>query len=307
MNEPLAILFEISLPIIALIAVGFGFQKIFKTDIRTYSKLAVYLLVPVVIFTKMYEMDFTWDLFALVVPFVIMLEVAMFIISLMMAAALRFNKSMRNAFSNAMVLFNTGNYGIPLISLVFKGNPLAMASQIFIVLVQNITVNTFGVYQASAGHTTARQAFSQIIKMPALYALVLVAVVKITGITLPTVLTVPLGYISDFFIGFALITLGVQLAEVKIGSRFKETMIASVAKVFIAPTLGFGLVLLLGVKGLLAQALVIGIATPTAVNTAIYAREFGNEPDFAAQIVLATTVFCTFTLPLVIWIARSYF
>ena len=89
--------------------------------------------------------------------------------------------------------------------------------------------------------------------------------------------------------------------------RIKDVLIASVIKVAVAPAMGFALVLLFGIKGLLAQAMIIGISTPTAVNSAIIAREFDNEPDFAAQVVLSTTIFCTFTLPLVIYFVRVYF
>ena len=70
--------------------------------------------------------------------------------------------------------------------------------------------------------------------------------------------------------------------------------------------IGFGLVLLLGIHGVLAQALVVGIATPTAVNSTLLADEFGNEREFAAQVVITTTVFCTVTLPLVIYLSKNF-
>ena len=307
MSELLYILLEISLPILLLIAIGFAFQKIFKTNTRTYSKLLIYLLIPVVIFTKLYNMDIAWDFFLQVLPFIVILEVAMFILARAVAAAFRYKKSLRNAFTNSIVLFNTGNYGIPLIELVFQGNPIATASQLFIVIIQNITTSTFGVFQASAGQADHREALKSMAKMPSIYVLAIVAVVKLTGLTIPETINIPLNYISDAFIGFALITLGVQLAEVRIGHKLKEVLTASIVKVIAAPALGFALVLLLGIKGILAQALIIGISTPTAVNTAIIAREFGNETDFAAQTVFATTVFCTFTLPLIIYFTGQYF
>ena len=307
MTELLYILQEISLPIILLILTGFGFQKIFKTNVRTYSKLMIYLLIPVVIFTKLYDMDITWDFFMIVVPFIVLLEICMFFLAILIAVIFKYQKSMRNALSNAFILFNTGNYGIPLIELVFKSNPVATASQLFIVVIQNITSNTVGVFQASSGNASRKKALKNVIKMPSLYVLVLVALIKITHLEIPSTIMIPLGYISDAFIGFALITLGVQLADVKLGHRFKEVLTTSIIKVILGPALGFALVLLLGIKGLLAQALVIGISTPSAVNSAIFAKEFGNEPDYAAQMVVATTAFCTFTLPVIIYFVQQYF
>jgi predicted permease len=116
-----------------------------------------------------------------------------------------------------------------------------------------------------------------------------------------------LGYISDAFVAFALIGLGVQLAEVKFGRKMGKVMLVSTIKVIIAPLTGFALALLLNIHGILGAALIIGLSTPSAVNSATFALEFGNEPEFAAQVVFMTTVLCTFSLPLVIYFVRGYF
>lgn len=305
MNEFLYILFNIQVPIFILIAIGFVFQKITKMDSRIFSKFVIYVLVPVLIFVKVYGMDLQWDFFLTVVPFILLVEAAMLLLSMLFSRVFKHDKSRRKAFSNALVLFNTGNYGIPLIDLVFRSNPIAMASQMLIIVIQNITANTFSVYQASSGSASGREAMKNTLKMPSLYVIVLVAAVKLVNFRIPEPVMVPLNYISDAFIGLALISLGIQLAEIKPGFRVGDVLAASVIKVVSAPLVGFLAVSLLGVKGLLAQALVIGISTPTAVNTAIIAREFDNEPDYVTGIVLVTTVLCMFTLPVVIYLSMS--
>lgn len=307
MTEMLFIMEEISLPIILLIAAGFVFQKIFKVDIRTFSKLSIYLLVPVLVFVKLYSIDVSGGFLMQVVPFVLLLEIAMYIAAVIFSAIFRFDKSIKKAFTNSLVLINTGNYGIPLIDLVFRGNPLAAASQIFIVAIQNITTSTFGVFQASSGSASKKQAFINMIKMPTIYAILLVVLIKSFNITLPETVLIPMNYISDGFIAFALLALGVQLANVKLGYKIWQVLGVSAFKVIIAPLTAFGLVALLNIQGVLGAALIIGLSTPTAVNTAILAQEFDNEPEFAAQVVFMTTVLCTFTLPMVIYFVRGYF
>ena len=206
-----------------------------------------------------------------------------------------------------MVLFNSGNYGIPLIELVFKSNPIATASQLFIVVMQNLTSNTFCVFQASAGSSTKKEAWKNMLKMPALYVLALVAIVKLTGFEIPRSVMIPLDYLANAFIGMALLMLGVQLASVESRFQMRDVFSISLIKIILAPAIGFGIVLLFGIKGVLAQALVIGVSTPAAVNTVIIAREFDNEPDFAAQIVVMTTLICTFSLPVVIYLMMHVF
>lgn len=307
MGGLLGILFNISLPILILIAAGYGFQKIFKTDVRTYIKLQMYLLIPGMVFIRMLEAQFTQDMILTVAAYSTLLMAALYIVSRVYSALMRFPKSMRNATNNILMLINTGNYGFPLIDLEFQGSPMATASQLLIVLFQNVTTSTIGVYQASAGHASRRQALLSIAKMPVLYAMVLAAILRLTNITLPPIAMVPLGYLDDAFIGLALISLGVQLADVRLTQGIGRVMATSFVKLVSAPLLGFAFVLLLGLKGLLAQALIVGISTPTALNAAILAREFDNEPGYTAQVVVVTTVLCTITLPAVIYFVQQYF
>jgi len=306
MQEFIFIITNILLPILILIAAGFIFQKIFKTDVRTFSRLVVYLLIPVMIFVRFYQIE-SLDAFFIVIPFVLLLQAVMYIVALVVSVLAGYTKSIRNAFINSMVLLNTGNYGIPLIELVFKGHPVAAASQMFIVVTQNITSNTFGVFYASAGSASRKAALKNMLKMPAIYVIALITVIKIAGFEVPQPVLAPLSQISNAFIAFALITLGVQLAEVRPGGSIKKVLAVSLIKVTAAPLAGFGIALLLGIEGLLAQALIIGISTPTAVNSAIIAGQFGNEPDFAAQVVFTTTLLCTFTIPLVIYLCGIWF
>ena len=307
MSQLTTILLEISLPIIILIGLGFAFQKIAKLDVKTLPRVLIYLIVPVVIFTKIYRAEITPAFFGQVALFVVCVMASMLLISLLLGRMLRMGKGRRHALNNAMVMFNTGNYGIPLIELVFAGNPLATASQLFIVIIQNLSANTFVVYMASSGSGQGRSSLLRVLKMPAIYTLVLAAVLNFTGVSIPKTVMIPLDYITSAFIAVALIALGMQLAQVRLRSGLKDVVVSTLVKTIAAPLLGFGFVLALGIQGMLAQALVIGISTPVAVTTAIFAREFDNEADYAAQMVLSSTLLCTFTLPLVIWFVQSWF
>ncbi len=307
MGELLSKLINISLPILLLIAIGYGFQKIFKTDVRTYIKLQIYLLVPGTIFIRILQSVFTAEILFTVAAYSVLLAAGLYAISRAYSAIARFPKSVRNATNNTMMLINTGNYGFPLIDRVFPGSPVANASQLIIVLFQNVISSTVSVYQASAGRASSREALLSILKMPVLYAMVLGTIVRLTALDIPEMIMMPLGYLNDAFIAIALLSLGVQLAEVRITQGIGRVIATSLVKIISAPLLGFALVLLLGADGLLAQALIVGIATPTAVTAAMLAHEFDNEPAYTAQVVLVTTVLCTVTLPCVIYFVQQYF
>lgn len=294
------------LPIFLLAATGYIAQKKFKMDTRTFSKINIYLFIPAVLFMKIYEAKVSMAFIGRVVAYIIAVQAFMLLLGELLSRLNRYPRSKKKAFSNTLLFFNSGNYGLPLIDLVFKGSAIATASQIFIMLTQNITTSTVGVFQASSGKSSYKQALKNVLVMPALYVLAIVTVVKVTGFNVPEPILKPLGYLSEGFIGLALLTLGVQLAEVTAKINVKDVLLSSGIRLILSPALGLLLVLLLGVQGELAKAMIIGVATPTAVNTAILAREFDNEPEYASQNVLVSTLISPVTLSVLIFLLNRY-
>jgi malate permease and related proteins len=302
----LYILTNIILPIFLLVAIGFVAQKKLKMDTRTISRLNIYIFIPAVLFMKIYEAKVSLSFVGTVVVYILAIQIFMMLLGEVLSRIYKYPRSTKKAFSNTLLFFNSGNFGLPLIDLVFKGSVLATASQIFIMLTQNITTSTFGVFQASSGKSSYKKALMNILVMPSIYVLAAVVLVKTSGFIIPEPVLSPLRYLSTGFIGFALLTLGVQLAEVTAKINIKAVLLSSSIRLLVSPALGFLLILLLGVHGELAKAMIIGVATPTAVNTAILAREFDNEPEYAAQNVLVSTLLSPITLSILIFILNRY-
>ena len=300
------IITNIILPIFLLVAAGYIAQKKLRMDARTFSRANIYLFIPAVLFMKIYEAKVSIAFIGQVVAYIMAVQAFMLLLGELLSRLNKYPRSKKKAFCNTLLFFNSGNYGLPLIDLVFKGNAIASASQIFIMLTQNITTSTFGVFQASSGKSSYKQALKNVLIMPSLYVLTVVIIVKVTGFTVPDPILTPLRYLSEGFIGMALLTLGVQLAEVTAKINIKDVLLSSSIRLVLSPALGFLLVLLLGVQGDLAKAMIIGVATPTAVNTAILAREFDNEPEYASQNVLVSTLLSPITLSILIFLLNRY-
>jgi predicted permease len=89
--------------------------------------------------------------------------------------------------------------------------------------------------------------------------------------------------------------------------RFDFPLIATIGmRLCVGPILGFLFVLLLGFKGDLAQALVVSTSFPTAVNSALLALEYDNEPDFAAAVVFYSTLFSAVSVSVVIYFVKYW-
>lgn len=301
----LDILVKIVIPIFVLFTVGFVAQKMLKMDSRTFSRMNIYIFVPAVLFTKIYNANVTMSFFWQMLIYILLIQFAMMALGEAASRILKYPREKRKAFCNSLVFFNSGNYGLPLVDLAFKGNPIALTSQVFILVIQNVMVNTFGVFQASSGKSNYKKALKNILLMPTLYVLAIVIIIKILKIHVPTPILTPITYISQAFIATATITLGVQLAEIKGSFKLNHAFMSAFIRLIISPVLGFLLIMLLGIKGILAESMIIGVSMPSAVNTAILAKEFNNEPEYATQVVFVSTILSAFTLSLVIFFVRS--
>lgn len=306
MSTFLYIILNIVLPIFILIAIGFIAQRVLAMDVRTFTKLNIYIFIPAIMFVKVYETDVTWKLFKTIAVYLIVICVLMYITGDIVARLSHFSKSKRKAFVNSIIFFNGGNYGLPLAELAFHNNPVATTAQIFIMLIQNTMSSTLGVFQASSGNKNSAKALKNVLSMPSLYVLLAVILLKTYQLQLPEILMMPLRNIANGFIAIALITLGVQLAEVKASFRLKDVLVSSIIRLLLAPALGAGLIWLMGVEGVLAKSLILGVATPTAVNTAIIAKEFNNEPEYASQMVFVSTILSTLTVSGIIYLLEHF-
>lgn len=299
------IFLKIILPLFTLIAIGFIAQRTLKMDSRTFSRLTIYVFVPAVMFSKMVSAKVDLQFFATIILFITVIQILMFLIGEVAARTLGYSRGKRKAFSNALTFFNSGNYGLPLADLVFKSSPVAASVQVFIMVLQNTTGNTVGVLQASSANSSYRKALRHVMAMPSIYVLLLVLVFNYFSIAIPEPMLVPLKYLSDGFIAVALITLGVQLAEIEFSYKITDVLLPCFIRLIVSPCLGFLLTLLLGIEGELAKALIIGVSTPTAINTAIIAREFNNEADYAAKIVFYSTLLSGISMSVIIYCLQS--
>lgn len=306
------------LPIFLLILLGFFFGRAFDVHMPTLSKLNFMIFVPCFTFTNLYLANLDVSAALAFVAAAILLGLNLLIPKLL-APLLKLNKSRTKAFQNSVAFYNSGNIGIPLITLVFSTGQylvdgetpwlsMAMATQIMVLLVQNATTNTVGYYNAWSAKVTWKEALKKVVTMPTIYGVILAFICRAIPYDIEgTPVFVTLRYVSNGLVPIALLTLGVQLSRSKIRFKLKEAYIAVLLRLLGGPLLCFAIIKLLGIEGITAQVLMISSAVPTAVNTALIAADADNHPDYAAQVVLMSTILCSVTLIAVIFIATRLF
>lgn len=117
---------------------------------------------------------------------------------------------MRAAFTNSLLLDNSGNYGLPINDLAFKGDPMAGSVQALIMSFQSLLTFTYGVISIQGAKTEGlyKQAIIGFLKMPVPYALVIGIVLHALALPLPVFISQPLTYADQSMVAIALLTLG---------------------------------------------------------------------------------------------------
>lgn len=293
---------NVILPIFIIITAGAVLNTVFHLDIKSLTKLQLYLLMPAMLFLKVYQSELSSQVITtttIVSLIVILLIVG---ISMLLAKVRGYSKSESSVFINSSTYFNAGNFSLPLIQLLFD-DPIALSIQAIILMAHNIAFFTVGIFTAGSGNRSPKDAFLYILKMPLLYVMALAAILRSSGIIIPDPIIDPLAILSEGYMAVALLTLGAQLSETKFILTNARLYLSSLIRLLISPAVAYLIVSLMGVHGILARVIVIAFGAPTAVNVVLSSIELDNEPEFASQAVFTSTILSMVTINLVIMAA----
>ena len=216
-------------------------------------------------------------------------------------------RGQRRVLTLAVIYYNGGNYGLPLVSLAFGDDGLTVLT--LILTVQNLAGFTLGLWLIGGG----RQAWPEVLKgflnVPAVYAILGGLLLKAGDIQLAQPLRDPLTYLADGMIPIALMTLGVQLARGRIGGHLVAVSTVSLVRLVLSPLLAAGLVTMWAFFlspeiWSIAPILIAVAGVPTAVGVYIFSIEYKRDPDLASQIIFWTTLLSAFTMTLWLMLYR---
>ena len=290
-----------------MVALGYAVQKRVGLDLQTLARLNFYVFVPAFLFVKIYESTLSSADLARIGLHFSLFFVLMGIIAWGLASAFGLGERMKRALTASVIFYNSGNYGIPVAQLAFGGAALPLQVQAAMVMLQNIATFTVGVFIMAGGRGARRRdTLLEVFKLPMIYVLALAGAMRHFGLAPPVPLNVALHFLSDALVPIAVVTLGAQMAGLKAPRFGRDLSLSLILRLVAAPIVGFALVWALNIKGLLGQSLMVSTCFPTAVNSALLALQFENEPEFAAAAVFYSTLVSVFTVSATIYAARVW-
>jgi len=301
----LQILLHTILPIAIMVLIGAGAQRFLKVDVRTLTNVLFFVFSPAIMFKMLYEANIKLETAGQVVLFFAVFFTLLMGVAEIYVRLRGLRGGLRTAVRHSIIYYNSANFGIPLNQLVFAGNPFTLTIQLIIMMFQNLLPNTLGIYMVNAHKMRAKDAIKVVFSYPPVYVIPFALACKGFRVPIPEPLYTTLDYMTSAFIGLALLTLGAQLGSMKWRIVKPDVLFASNAiRLLVSPALGFLTVWLLGLKGLLAQALVLSCAVPSSLSSMFLAVQFDNEPDFASQAVFTSTLLSVFTVSATIALIR---
>ena len=299
MSALLPILTDILLPILLLMAAGVWLRSRYRVDMATLAKLNLYVLTPAFVFRNVATSAIGGGEMAAIMGVSAVMSLSMGAAAFVAGRAAGASWRTTSAVMLACMIYNSGNYGLPLAELAF--GPRGAAAQVFVLSTQ--TLLTFTVGLALAGSATGggwRAAAVTMLRLPILYTLAAALLWKwaTAGRELPGFADKSLTYLAAGLIPVALVTLGAQMADAPRWPRWRPVGFVVVARLLLAPAVMAAM--LYGLHALLpgtaldlwpwpAALLVTTAGVPTAVNTLLLTIEVDGDVKLAADAVFWTT------------------
>ena len=289
MNLALTVL-NITAPVFILAAVGYGWVKLgFEYRVEFVTRLAMTLSVPCLIFVALMTADIDPQALG-------SLSLASFtaygLVSIVFLGIVKLRKLDTSTYLAPLVFGNTGNLGLPLAMFAFGEEGLSYAVVVFAVMA--ILSFTIGVWVVAGGGSPIR-----VIKEPVVAATFLGALFLWQGWQTPIFLTNALELIGQMAIPIMLITLGVAIARLETKDMGRAVWLSAI-KVVVSAGAAWTAARWFGLAPIPSAVLIVQLATPVAVTSYLLAEKYGHEAQPVAGLVVASTLLCVISLPLIL-------
>jgi predicted permease len=301
----LSIFVNVVLPVFLVAGLGFVFEKRFHPPIAPFNQLALFILMPSLIFQSLLPVDFRSEEPLRIAAFAFLLAATMLAVAFVIVRLARLDRETSSAFMLTAAFPNLGNYGLPVVLLAFGQPGLAVGT--LLLAVQSVYSLTLAVVIASSSNTSIRGSLGQVFRQPILYAVAAALAFNLAHIELPQFIMSALALPAQAAIPVMLVVLGMNFAGT---TRIVQPMLvaaAVVTRLVIGAVVGWLLVEALGIGGVARGVLIVGSAMPTAVFTILTATQFNARPRFVSDVVVAGTLLSIVTVTAVLAILSGKF
>ncbi|MCL4263768.1 MAG: AEC family transporter [Anaerolineae bacterium] len=302
MSDILAVITQNILPIFVVAAFGYALQRWKQLDKQSFSSVVLNVFSPCLAFSALVNSQLSGQELGEMALFTIVSILFMGGIGLAAAWLLRLPRRETAALIILLMFVNGGNYGMTLNELRYGTDGLARAVVYF--LTSSMLVYTLGIFVASSGQLSLRQAGRRLFTFPAVYAALAAIAVYHWQLAVPAPLMRAVEIAGAGAIPLLLVVLGMQIADLHHVSdgrpSWRLALPAISLRLLVGPLVGMLVAGWLGMTGLNRSVAIIEASMPPAVLVIVLATEFGLVPSAVAVIVVVATLISPITIAAVI-------
>ena len=291
------------LPIILLGGAGFALGKTLHIEPRSLGRVVFYVFSPVLIFDLLLKNQLKLSEAAGVIAFTTSIVLTIGLITYLLGRMLKVEQTALISILITTMFANTGNYGLPLVSFAFGEQALPYAGIYFVTT--TLLFYSLGVFLASLGHMTFKQAALGLFRVPTLYAVLLALLINALHIEIPLALNRAVELAAGGTIPLMLILLGLQMTKVEFSNNLRALQLSVSLRLVAAPLLGLLIAMLYGIQGFARQGAMTQASMPSMVSATVLAAEYNLDSKLIAAVVFVSTLLSPLTLtPLLVFLGR---
>ena len=275
-------------------------------DVKKFTRVVFVTLYPFIMFDNLYGKNIgeNFDLLLVVYSVVftcLQIAVTWFAVSRLVKEDRNKGTMIQSAFRSNIILM-----GLPVgINLFGKGNVTQVALVIlFVVPIYNV-MSVVVLERFRGGKADLVRTAKNVLKNPIILGAIAAGVVMLIGIKLPVPIEQTVSTLSDCTAPIAMILLGAALNLKGVSSDRKKIAFCVASKIMIWPALGIAGAVWLGMRDVALIAVLLMLATPTALASYAMAESMGGNGRLAGETVVISTIGACFTMPVWLFILKT--
>ena len=274
-----------------------------QIDPRSLGRVVFYVFSPVLIFDLLLNNQLNINEAAIVIVFALCFILFMGVITYLLGYFFKLERPALIAILITTMFANTGNYGLPLVSFAFGEQALSYAGIYF--ATTTLLFYTLGVFLASLGHMSFKEALLGLLKIPTLYAVLLAILINALSIQIPTPVSRAVDLAAGGSIPLMLILLGVQLTSLEFSDNQRALQLSVGLRLIVAPLVALLFAALFGLQTIPRQASVTEASMPGMVSATVLATEYNLDTRLVTAVIFISTLLSPLTLtPLLVFLGR---
>jgi hypothetical protein len=288
---PFSEVFTMVFPVFCIIFLGYLFATFKKISLEALLETLLYLTIPALVISSLTKEKILLAEFGIISMAALTVVLSTGLISFFFLTII--NRRHLRGFYLPTMFMNSGNMALPFALLAFGKEGLAVAVIYYVAI--SILVYSLGIYIAKG-----KGGWSEIFKLPLIYAAIAGIIINTTNTKLPSYLISTIDILGSATIPLMLVSLGYRLCSVHLKSLW-ISFGGSIIRILGGGISAYFFIKIFGIKGLDRNIIILSSIMPSAVINFILSYRYSVDSDLVASIVALSTLISIITTPIMLF------